>query len=282
MVFAVPSFIAARRWALVASAGALSLGGLPGAWAHDTWFSREGASARTLNLALSTGNRYPQREFNPTAGSLQQAACRSADGRRLPLKPQAEGAKHLALQAPWPTATTGLSCWAELRPFSVELAPETVAVYFAEIRPPEAVRVAWEEMRQRGVPWKERYTKYARIDLAAADPRRQAPDALAGDGLPTGLALDIVLDRRQPLRPRGELSFQVLRLGKPLPQFPVELVSDQLPYGRWTTTDDEGRAHITVPFAGGWLLRGTELYPSPDTPDTWESRFVTLAFEVPR
>lgn len=252
----------------------------PAAWAHDTWFSRQASPGAPLGLALSTGTRYPQRQFNPTAASLQQAACRTAGGRRLALTPTTEAADHLRLQTQVPAQAGGLSCWAELHPFNVELKPDIVAVYFAEIHPPEAVRQAWAEMQARGVTWQERYTKYARIDLASAAPG--GPPGLAGDGLPTGLAMDILLDRSAPLRPRGEVRFQVLRLGKPLPNFAVELVSDQLRYGRWVTTDDEGRATVTVPFAGGWLLRGTDLYPSPDQPDRWESRFVTLAFEVAR
>ncbi len=37
---------------------------------------------------------------------------------------------------------------------------------------------------------------------------------------------------------------------------------------------------LAVPLAGRWLLRGTDVRPSTQNPDRWESRFVTLAFEV--
>jgi hypothetical protein len=35
-----------------------------------------------------------------------------------------------------------------------------------------------------------------------------------------------------------------------------------------------------VPLAGHWLLRGTDLRLSDTVPDSWDSRFVTLAFSV--
>ena len=35
-----------------------------------------------------------------------------------------------------------------------------------------------------------------------------------------------------------------------------------------------------LPLAGRWVLRGTDLRLSSERPDTWDSRFVTLAFDV--
>lgn len=249
------------------------------AGAHDTWFSTLDAPvAGGIALALGTGNRYPQNEFNPGAVNLQQNTCRSANGKPLALLPVQEAEKHLALQAA-PTADTllPLTCWAELKPFTVDLPADKVGVYFDEIRPSAAVRAAWADMQQRGVPWSERYTKYARVEIAA--PRSSEATTPA----PVPMAMDIVLDMApHTLKPRAELGFQVLRDGKPLADFPVELVSNQLRFARWTTTDKEGRARVVLPFAGGWLLRGTDLRLSESTPDSWESRFVTLAFELPR
>jgi len=37
---------------------------------------------------------------------------------------------------------------------------------------------------------------------------------------------------------------------------------------------------VPAPLAGRWVLRGTELRLSETEPDVWESRFVTLAFEI--
>jgi hypothetical protein len=37
---------------------------------------------------------------------------------------------------------------------------------------------------------------------------------------------------------------------------------------------------IPAPLPGRWVLRGTDLRTSEREPDSWESRFVTLAFEI--
>ena len=42
----------------------------------------------------------------------------------------------------------------------------------------------------------------------------------------------------------------------------------------------QGRVQVRLPLAGRWVLRGTDLRPSSERPGTWDSRFITLAFEV--
>ena len=48
----------------------------------------------------------------------------------------------------------------------------------------------------------------------------------------------------------------------------------------WLQTDAQGRVRAQAPSPGRWVLRGTDLRLSATRPDAWESRFVTLAFEV--
>jgi hypothetical protein len=76
------------------------------------------------------------------------------------------------------------------------------------------------------------------------------------------------------------LLLRVLRNGQPLADFPVELRGDRVALGLWRKTDAEGRVRFPAPLAGRWVLRGTELRLSEREPDTWESRFVTLTFEI--
>jgi len=71
-----------------------------------------------------------------------------------------------------------------------------------------------------------------------------------------------------------------LRDGQPLVGVPVELRSDLSPIGFWRQTDAEGRLQITVPLAARWLLRSVDLRPAASKPEGWDSRFVTLAFDV--
>ena len=53
-----------------------------------------------------------------------------------------------------------------------------------------------------------------------------------------------------PIAVGQPLAFQVLRDGRPLAGFPVELVSERSPLGIWRETDANGMLHHTLPFAG--------------------------------
>lgn len=91
----------------------------------------------------------------------------------------------------------------------------------------------------------------------------------------------MVLESQQrPLRVGDSVGFQVLSDGQPMPGLPVELRSELSPLGIWRQTDAQGRIDVTLPLAGRWILRGTALQPSSRRTDAWDSRFVTLAFEV--
>ena len=85
-----------------------------------------------------------------------------------------------------------------------------------------------------------------------------------------------------PLAPGGEAVFQVLREGRPLAGFNVELVNERSPIGLWHRTDAEGRIRARLPLPGRWLLRGTDLRLSTSDTTRWESQFITYAFEVTR
>jgi len=254
-----------------------------GAAAHDTWFAAgTGARAGEVRLALGTGNRFPAQETSVGEADLPVAACRHGDGPARPLRAERDSPQALWLTGAPVGATKlraahgAITCWAQLPPYEIEIEPAKVQVYFDEIRAGAALRGAWDEMRERGVRWHERYTKYARIELA---------DPLSGDGAappprPVPLGMDIVLDGTGAPKAGDTIVFRVLRDGAPLPRFPVELVSAEVAFGFWLRTDEEGRASVRLPLAGRWLLRGTDLRPAPGRPDAWDSRFVTLAFEA--
>lgn len=240
--------------------------------AHDTWFAPLPAQAGAApSLALGTGDRFPKQEFAVAAEFLARQGCRSTHRpgtRALKVLRQTDTA--LVLR-PTPGADT---CWAQLKPFDIELPPDKVAIYLDEIRAPVAVRAHWAGLQARGVPWKERYVKHARIALTGA--AAQQYSAAGPD-----MDVDVQLDTRQGLPRVGQpLHFQVLSAGLPLAGLPVELRTEHSPLGLWRQTDAEGRVSLPAPLPGRWVLRGTELRPSSASPDRWESRFVTLAFEV--
>jgi hypothetical protein len=243
--------------------------------AHDSWFEPLATARRGEHwLALGTGNQFPLRETAISAEYLQAQGCKRADGKTKPMATLRYTSNALILRAASNPAEA-LSCWVQLTPFQIEIAADKVAIYLDEVRPPQAVLDAWAAMQGRGLPWKERYTKHARIELQDAD----GTDAVATS--PTGMGMDALLAAaRSPLQTGDRLDFQLLRDGQPLPDFAVELRHESKPAGLWQRTDGNGRLQFKPPQPGRWLLRAIDLRLSASEPDTWDSRFVTLAFSV--
>jgi hypothetical protein len=249
--------------------------------AHDTWFAPLPAADRgATRLALGTGNSFPQQQIAVMPAHVQGSGCQDADARVSPLRPVADEAAALVMQTARPAAAAGaLSCWAQLQPYDIEIDDATVAVYLKEINALPSVRQRWAELRARGVRWDERYVKHARIELPGeAGP---AASVSAGTAAIDGLGLDVRLEAGpRPLRAGDTLRAQVLRDGRPLAGLPVELRGDASPLGLWHQTDAEGRVAVSLPLPGRWVLRGVDLRAASHKADAWESRFVTLAFEV--
>lgn len=236
--------------------------------AHDTWFERLPSQDDAVLLALGTGNVYPLYDSGIDARYLARQGCR-AGPRVEPLRPVRNEPTTLLLRA----AADASTCWAQLTPFEVELAPDKIELYLGEINATPEVRALWAGIHARGLPWKERYTKNARI-LLPQDPANHAAQR-------TPLSLDVLIENApQALRGAEPVRLQVLRDGRPLPNFAIQLRSNQSALGIWRRTDGQGRAEIGVPFPGQWVLRGVDLRLSTSQPDAWESRFVTLAFQV--
>lgn len=253
----------------------------PQAWSHDSWLSpsRVAAVPGQLVLELSTGTRYPIQQFTQTAASVARSGCTSNGSEQLPLSPTREQPKWLELTAAAPSGEAPLTyCWAELSPVETELAPALVEIYFTDIQASAFQREAWAALRARGLPWHETYRKFAKIELASS--ATLAPGDRLAARRPAGLDLEIVVLGDRPITARAPVEFQVLRDGQPLAGFPVELVSARHPLGIWRVTDANGLLRHSVPFAGRWLLRGTDLRLSVQRQDAWESRFVTLVFEA--
>lgn len=249
----------------------VALGGAAmAASAHDTWFEPL-PPARTgeLRLALGTGDRFPAQEYAIDPKYLDRQGCSpGAPGPAGALRAERATATALLLRAP----VSARSCWAQLKPFDITLKADKVDVYLKEVNASAEVRARWAALQARGLAWKEVYTKHARINLG---------EVSAQSAEPTGMALDmLLLADPGPVRVRDKLLVQVLREGRPLAGFNVELRSELSPLGRWHQTDGQGRITVQPALPGRWVLRGTDLAPAASRPDEWESRFVTLAFDV--
>jgi hypothetical protein len=235
------------------------------ALAHDTWFEAlPGASPQRV-LALGTGTLYPLYDSGIDAQYLARQGCRGPQGAWA-LRPLRNEAATLVVQAPAGAET----CWAQLAPFEIELAADKIELYLNEVRAGAELRAAWADMRARGLRWKERYTKHARIELGGLG---------SGGAAPAPMAMDALIESGPPRV--GELAqFRVLRDGQPLVDFPLELRSESSRIGLWRRTDASGRVQLRLPLAGPWLLRGVDLRLSATRRDEWDSRFLTLAFQV--
>ncbi len=258
------------------------------AFAHDSWLrptdaaERADGDAQALYLSLTTGNRYPLGEFAVAPASLVQSACRSVESASVPLRAQRVLPRSLLLRAQQgPGEAAALrSCWLEIKAHDIQIEPPLVQVYLNEIRAPQAARAAWATLLASGQPWRERYRKFARMELALTN--TESPAQVAALRRPQGLGMEIVPVGSAPLAVGQPLLFQVLRDGKPLPDLSVELVSERNPLGVWQQSDAQGHLRHTLPFGGRWLLRATQLeLPRMDEKKpAWKSRFVTLEFEA--
>lgn len=261
----------ARRGAI----GLLLLACAAPAPAHDSWLVRSRTAGAGISLELTTGNRYPLGETGVAAASIAQARCRDGSGRSVPLKPVERSPRWLDLRSASRGAKAPMACWAGIKPAEIAIEPELVQVYFDEIRAPAEVRERWAQLQARGIGWRESYGKSARIEIDAPHmPAQQRAAARA----PAGLPLEIVVLGDAPVRAGESALFQLLRDGRPLAGFPIELVSERGRFGVWQQTDAQGQLRHVLPFKGAWLLRGTEVRAAGD--DRWDSRFVTLAFEA--
>lgn len=245
---------------------ALLLASAAPASAHDTWFQPEDSDALgRVTLALGTGKRFPLQETAIGAEYLLRSGCGEAGA----LEPV--GQRDTALLLRTPSAGAGLSCWAQSQPFELTLSPALVQVYLKEIAAPAWVHEAWRSMRERGLPWRERYAKHARIELAGDAARAASPSGMAMDARPLDTA------RRQV---GDTLTIELTRDGEPLAGQAVELRHERAAPGLWQRSDAQGRVTWRLPLAGRWVLRATDLRRAEGDPDRWDSRFVTLAFEV--
>ena len=241
-----------------------------GAAAHDTWFAPLPSPRASENrLALGTGDRFPAQQFAIDPKYLVRQGCHSSARDQVDaMRTLQVTTTALVLRAP----VAARSCWAQLTPFQITLEADKVEVYLKEINASADQRATWAAMQARGLAWNETYTKHARINLGEVSAQSAAT---------SGMGMDMLLQADPgPVRVRDKVVVQVLREGRPLAGFNVELRSEHSPLGLWHRTDGEGRITVQPPLAGRWVLRGTDLTLSASRPDEWESRFITLAFDV--
>lgn len=130
-------------------------------------------------------------------------------------------------------------------------------------------------------PGREAYSRRAKV-LVQVGPTGPAGEAVATARL--GHKLEIVPERDPLALPSGEpLPVRLYFEGRPLAGATVELISLDVLGGRLTrqVTDAEGRARLSLPRVGSWLVNAIWSKPV-DRPDAdFETTFASLTFGYP-
>lgn len=245
-------------------------------FAHDTWLAARTshvAPGTKVRLDLTSGMSFPALETSIKSDRIDVARVR-LNGNIEEISNWTSARNSLALFATLNAAGTA-TCWVELKPRQLELSPELVQEYFAEIDASEAIRQTWLNMKPPK-RWREVYVKHAKtfIGVGSSGDDRSWSE-------PVGVSLEIVPEKDPTkLRAGDDFPVRVLKDGVALPQFTLGIVFAGNPRGEFRTTNTEGRAVFKLKRAGKVLLRGTELRRSAKPDVEWESDFTTLTIWV--
>lgn len=241
--------------------------------AHDTWLlPAKGAPER---LQLTSGMQFPQPDYAPKVDRVERA-WGGAEGRVAPLPKPKRGRQALEFRAALGSAPAAYAV--QLWPKTLVMDPTEIGHYLDEIHAAPELRARWQ---QQPAPrrWNEEYRKHAKaLWHGAAGP---CPGLAAQ---PLGLGLELLIDADVcALRAGATLPLRVLDAGAPKPGLVIALVGADGREVAHVATDAEGRARLSLPSTGRWLLRATDLRPATaDRPELdWQSDFTTLTFEVP-
>jgi uncharacterized GH25 family protein len=247
------------------------------ALAHDTWLLpgkfREAPGGK-VELVLTSGMAYPASETAIDPARVERSGIR-VGGETKTLTVGEKGKDALALTGTLPAAGVA-TVWVELHPRTLELTPEEVEEYLAEIGAPASVRERW---MATPAPrrWRETYTKHTKTFVRVGEPQNDHSWAR-----PVGLSFELVPGTDPTaLKPGQELTVVLTRASQAAAGVAIGLVREGSPDAVLRTTDATGHATFVVPKAGRWLLRATDLRPGDGKEVDWVSDFTTLTFEVP-
>jgi len=244
--------------------------------AHDTWLLPdrfEVAPKQSVTLDLTSGMAFPALEVGPKRERVEAALCRLA-GHTFDISDISAGPKSLVFKKE--LSEPGIATfWVKLPPKSIELKPEQVEEYLAEIDAPTDVRRQWAEAKEPK-RWRELYTKHTKTFVRVGDAKADRSWAE-----PIGTALEIVPEKDPTALHEGdELPVRVLKNGTPFADFALNAVAAGETKGETRKTDANGRVAFRLSKGGQWLLRGTDVRKSTRTDADWESDFATLTLEA--
>jgi len=267
--------IGPRRWrgAIVGLAGAMLALVVH---AHDTWLLPDGGrydEPTEVTLGLSSGNLFPDAESGFPPERIAAASFRLG-GVHYPLSVLRVTPEQLLLRLA-PHAPGIAAVVVAVEPLDVEIDDHIVEIYFDEINASEAQRKAWSAAGQTR-RWQERFVKHAKtyVRFGSAD------DATAWS-TPSGATFEILPEADPTALTAGDsLPVRVLKNGLPLEGLQLAAVRDRKVTGGFVATGADGRARISLPQPGWWLIRGTELRQRDASGTRWDSDWVSLSLFV--
>lgn len=257
-------------------AAALFLTAIAPALAHDTWLIPARfkiAPGETAIFDLTSGMAFPALDVGPKRKRIQAVVCRLA-GRTFDLNDFEAAPKSLRIKAKLPESGVA-ALWVKSPPKEIELEPDQVQEYLAEIDASATVRQQWAGTKEPK-RWRESYSKHSKTFVRVGDAKMDTSWRE-----PVGLFLEIVPEKDPTaLRADDDFPVRVLKDGKPLVDFSLGIVAEGNSKGSINKTDAAGRVSFRLDKSGRWLLRGTELRKSTRQDVDWESDFATLTIEV--
>lgn len=268
-----PTWRRLRRRAIAGLAGAMLASGAP---AHDTWLLPEAMrheAPRPVTLGLASGNVFPDAESGFLPERIATARFRLG-GRYHPLSMLRATPEQLLLRLT-PPATGVAAVVVTAKPLDVEIDEHIVAIYLDEINASAAQRAAWSAAGPNR-RWQERFVKHAKTHV-----RFGSGDDVSGWATPSGAGFELLPEADPTALAAGDsLPVRALKNGKPLEGLQLAAVRDRKLTGGFVATDAEGRARISLPQPGWWLIRGTELRQSDASGTRWESDWVSLSLFI--
>lgn len=245
-------------------------------FAHDTWLAADRfqvAPKTTITLDLTSGVEFPKLEVGPKPETVPNASCRLA-GRTFEISEKSPAPN--SLQYKTELTEGGIAAvWIKLPPRTLELKPEQVKMFNAEVNAPEALQKEYDNMP---VPkhWRGTSTKNPKTFVRVGDAKNDTSWKE-----PVGLSLEIVPEKDPTaLRAGDEFPVRVLRDGAPFAGFGLNAVSAGDKKGETQKTDSAGRATFKLNKAGRWMLKGVEAHKANASDMNFEATSTSLTFEV--
>jgi hypothetical protein len=271
-----------RGWAVgVALALAAALPGA--AAAHAFWISPSAfwlARPGVVSARLMVGSEFEHDRWGASEGLVARLIQRGPGGQvdaRAALRPPGGDADAVVRLSDAGRHLVAL----ETREALQELPADRFDAFAEE----EGLRLVVEDRAHRKAgdrPGREAFSRRAKL-LVQVGPWSSAAAAVATARV--GHTLEIVPERDPLALPPGEpLPVRLYFQGQPLAGATVELISLDVIGGRLTrqVTDAEGRASLSLPRVGSWLVNAIWSTPA-DRPDAdYETIFASLTFGYPR